>query len=75
MRKKIKAVNLHPMPDEIVGHLGKTQLVKKPDGKHIQVGGTKREQSIVRNWCKQCAPFIIFESLEAIVVEEDNSSC
>jgi hypothetical protein len=73
MRKKIKAVNLHPVPDEIVGYFGKTQLVRKPDGKHMRVGGTKREQSFVRNWCKQYAPFIIFESNEGIVLEEDNS--
>lgn len=75
MRKKIKAVNLRPIPNEIVGHLGETQLVRKPDGKHIRVGGTKREQSFVQNWCKQYAPFIIFESNEGIVLEEGNSSC
>jgi hypothetical protein len=73
MRKKIKAVRLHPVPDEIVGHFGKTQLVRQPDGKYIQVGGTKREQSIVRNWCKQCAPFTIFESNEGIVLGGDGS--
>jgi hypothetical protein len=75
MRKKIKAVNLNPVPHEIVGHFGETLLVRKPDGKHIRAGGNKREQSFVRNWCKQYATFIIFESNEGIVLEEDNSSC
>ena len=75
MRKKIKTVNLNPVPDEIVGHFGNTQLVRKPDGKHMRVGGTKREQSIIRNWCKHYAPFIIFESNKGIVLEEGNSTC
>jgi hypothetical protein len=70
MRKKIKAVNLRPAPDEIVGHFGETQLVKKPNGKYLRVGGSKREQSFVRNWCKQYAPFIVFESNGLIVFGE-----
>jgi hypothetical protein len=74
MRKKIKAVMLHPTPEEIVGHFGKTHLVGNPKGKHMLLGGTKREQSILRNWCKQCAPFIDFESNEGIVLEENDSS-
>jgi hypothetical protein len=72
MRNKIKAVMLHPAPDEIVGHFGSAQLVRKPDGKHTLVGGAQREQSIVRNWCECFAPFIVFESNERIVLEEDN---
>lgn len=64
MKYKIESVKLHPVPNDIVGYFGKAQLVRKPTGKHVLVGGAKREQSIVRNWCKQCAPFIVFEPNE-----------
>jgi hypothetical protein len=72
MRKNIKAVMLHPAPDEIVGHFGSAQLVRRPDGKYALVSGTPKEQATVRNWCKYAAPFIVFESNERIVLEEDN---
>jgi hypothetical protein len=55
-----KSYEVHPAPDEIVGHLGQVQLVRKADGNHELVGGTAKAQAMVRNWCAVYAPFLEF---------------
>ena len=66
-----KSYEIHPAPDEIVGHLGQVQLVRKADGKHELVGDTAKAQAMVRNWCAGYAPFLEFvgEAEDEVLLE------
>lgn len=66
-----KSYEIHPARDQIVGHLGQVQLIRKVDGKHQLVGGTKKAQAMVRYWCAVNAPFLEFvgEADDEVVLE------
>ena len=64
-----KSYRLRLAPDEIVGHFGKVQLVRKHDGRHVLVGATENERLKVRQWCNRWASFLVFvERVEEVVV-------
>ena len=66
---KIKKLRLRPALDEIIGHFGQVQLVKKYDGQHELVGGTEDQRRRVRQWCDQFASFLVFvDGIEEVVV-------
>ena len=63
-----KSYSLKLAPDEIIGHFGKVQLVRKHDGRHELVGGTEDERQRVRQWCDRFASFLDFvERVEVAV--------
>ena len=64
-----KSYEVHSAPDEIIGHFGQVQLVRRPDGRHDLLGGSNGAQVMVRKWCGLFAPFLVFgESYEHEVV-------
>ena len=65
---KIKKFRLRPALDEIIGHFGHVQLVRKYDGRHELLGGTEDERLRVRQWCDRFASFLVFIEIEEVVV-------
>jgi hypothetical protein len=64
-----KSYRLRLAPDEIIGHFGKVQLVRKHDGRHVLLGGEEDERLKVRQWCDRFAPFLEFvEAVQVVVV-------
>ena len=56
-----------PVPDEVIARFGTVMLVKKADGGHGLVGGTRHDRNTVKKWCRRFAPFVGFGGgLEAI---------
>ena len=59
---KIKnSFNFGPVPSEIVAKFGRVRLVRKPDGRHVFIGGNTDQRVTARQWCSQHAPFVILE--------------
>ena len=59
MRNK-KSYKVVFVPDEIIGHFGRVQLVKTADGSHRLAGGTMEQRAVVRKWCERFATFLVF---------------
>jgi hypothetical protein len=57
--KTPEELNLHKT-GEIIGFFRRTQLVRRFDGLHEIKGGTRKDQTLIRNWCAVNAPEIIF---------------
>jgi len=49
-----------PVPDEVVARFGTVRLVRKADGGHDLVGGTRHDQASAKKWCSRFAPFVGF---------------
>ena len=63
-----KSYRLRLAPDEIIGHFGKVQLVRKHDGRHELVGGTEDERLKVMKWCRRFASFLVFVEVGEVVM-------
>ncbi len=48
-------------PGKIIAKFGRVRLVKSPNGRYKILEGWSYERALVREWCGQYAPFVLFE--------------
>jgi hypothetical protein len=59
--KIAKLVEMWPAPDETLARFSRARLIRKANGAHELIGGSKSEQRLARSWCESFAPFVGFE--------------
>ena len=57
-----KSFSFGPMSGEIVAKFGRVRLVRKPDGRHVLIGGNTDQREAARRWCRQHAPFVTLDA-------------
>jgi len=57
--RKAYTYKLRPAPEEFIGCFGPVRLVRKSNGLHDLIGGSVKQQDVVRKWCERFAGKIV----------------